>query len=82
MNMAVEKPAKGVKGFLLYNPFTDHYWFRVYNPENKREYKDYKLSIEDLEIEILAGGASLYESEEGNRISWASEYLHHDGQRV
>jgi len=73
----MEKSAKGVRGFILWNPINEQYFFRVYNPENRREYKDYKLQIEDLEIEIIAGGASLYESKLGNTLDWSSKVLKH-----
>lgn len=75
----LEKPAKGVRGFLLYNPFDDRHFFRIYDKENKRKFKDYAISIEDLEIEILASGASLmeYQPDEQpgiypNVIDWSS----------
>jgi hypothetical protein len=68
-----EKPAKGVRGFILYNPFTGNRWFRIYDPETKGKYTDYKISAEDIQVEILAGGLSLYEGEQGNRLDWASD---------
>jgi len=70
-----EQPAKGVKGFFLYNPFTERHFFRVYDPDNKRQYKDYVVSAEDIEVEILAGGLSLYHDGKSGRLDWASRYL-------
>lgn len=45
------------KGFILYNPFDKDFFFRVYSkekyePGDEAEFKDYKLCIEDLHIEI------------------------------
>ena len=56
--MIFEKPAKGVRGFLLWN---DSYFFRVYNEKDRSQFIDYKICAEDIEIEILADGLSLYE---------------------
>jgi hypothetical protein len=47
-----EKSAKGVKGFLLYNPFQKCHIFRVYDKQNKKEFIDYKIIAEDIEIKI------------------------------
>lgn len=73
-----EKPAKDVKGFLLYNPITEKYWFRVYgeiDPVTKRKtYTDYALWAEDIEVTINASGLSLYEDDK-NRLDWSSKLL-------
>ena len=71
----IEKPAKGIHGFLLYSPFTKNYFFRVYDPENKREFTDYELVIEDLEIEILSNDACLYEGGKENKLDYSSKVL-------
>lgn len=68
-----EKPTKGTKGFLLYSPFTDKYFFRVYNED--KTYKDYELWAEDIEIEIIDEHTSLKESEKGNRLDYSSKVL-------
>lgn len=75
------KPAKGAKGFLLYNPFTHRHFFRIYDPEDKRKFTDYRLSAEDIEVEILASGLELYEykdeeeAEKKNRLDWSRKVL-------
>ena len=69
-----ESPAKGVKGFILYSPFSEDYFFRVYNPD--KSFTDYELRIEELEVEIIGDFASLFEDAETyNKISWASKIL-------
>lgn len=69
-----ETPARGVRGFFLYNPITHKHWFRVYDPVDRRKYRDYEFQIEDLEVEILAHGAALYYDEETRRgsLTWSS----------
>lgn len=71
-----EQPAKGKKGFLLYSPFTGKHFFRIYESEDKRTFTDYKLCAEDIEVEILAGGLTLYK-EEGKtpRLDWSRRVL-------
>jgi hypothetical protein len=72
-----EVSAKGKRGFLLLNPFTWKHFFRIYDPDDKRKFKDYRLAAEDIEIEILCGGLSLYDGddEEKARLDWSSEVL-------
>jgi hypothetical protein len=79
----IEKPAKDVRGFLLYNPITEKHWFRVYGEidpiTNRKTHTDYSLCAEDIEITINAGGLSLYEGEDefdfGNRLDWSGKVL-------
>jgi hypothetical protein len=75
--------AKGKRGFLLWSYLTDRHFFRIYNWQdeelcNKEEsvnmhgFKDYEIYAEDVEVEILAGGLSLYENEDGeHRLDWS-----------
>lgn len=51
--MSEQQPANGVKGFLLHNPVDHKHFFRVYDPQYKSEFKDYRLGAEDIEIEIV-----------------------------
>ena len=68
----IEKPARGVSGFLIHNSLNNTHFFRIYNPKNKREYKDYELRIEDLKIEIaIDESAALFEGEDRNWIGWS-----------
>lgn len=76
--MTTETSAKGKRGFLLYNPFTGKHFFRIYESDDKRKFTDYKVCAEDIEIEILAGGLSLYKSDnedERSRLDWSSKVL-------
>lgn len=72
-----ETPAKGKKGFLLYNPFSKNYFFRIYDPVDKSKFTDYRLAAEDIEVEIVADGLSLYASDGDERslLDWSSEAL-------
>lgn len=82
----MEKPAKGTKGYLFYNIFTNKYFLRVYNEQDvearmfKKDfsYKDYSLGAEEIEVELLANGLSLYEDEnenKNNKLDWSSKVL-------
>ena len=70
----IEKPANGVRGFFLYDPFEDQHFFRVYgevDPKTGRKsFTDYKVLAEDIEVTIESTGLSLYETENGNCLNW------------
>lgn len=74
VNTTTEKPAKGVRGFLLYSPFTQKHFFRVYDPEDKSVFTDYDITAEDIEIELLSNFNSLYEGER-NRLDYSRKVL-------
>jgi hypothetical protein len=67
-----EKSAKSKKGFLLYSPTREGYFFRIYDGEN---FKDYDLIAEEIEIKIIDKWVSLYESEEKNKLDFSSKAL-------
>jgi len=67
-----EKPAKGKRGFLLYSPVKQGYFFRIYDEEN---FKDYDLIAEEIEVEIVGDWVSLYESEERNVLDFSTKAL-------
>lgn len=73
----MSKPAKGVKGCLLWNPFTDKHFFRVYS--DNHEYKDYALSAEDISIEIQDDSIVLRDSDSDNddygKVDWSDKVL-------
>lgn len=71
----IEKSAKGIKGFLLYNAFRQEYFFRIYDPEVKGKFTDYEIDAEDIDVTIDSSAISLYESESGNHLSWSSQTL-------
>ena len=76
--MKTEKSAKGVRGFLLYSPFTHKHFFRVYDPVDKSKFTDYKVTAEDIEVEILLDFNALYEDTENpdnNRLDYSSRVL-------
>ena len=56
-----EQCSKGVKGFLLYSPFHKSHFFRVYEDKDKRQFKDYKITAEDIEIKLLSKFNALIE---------------------
>lgn len=61
-SMIEKTTAAGVEGFLIYSPYEGKHLFRVYD-ENK-EFKDYHICAEDVEIRILGNSISLYESDD------------------
>ena len=64
--------AKDKKGFLLYSPIRKEYFFRIYNGKN---FKDYSLLAEEIEIKILDDSISLYENEERNILDFSTKVL-------
>ncbi len=80
----IEKPAKGIRGCLLYNMFDDRHFFRVYGETDpatgRKAFTDYRVAAEDIGVLILDGGLSFYEDSDDpdkNRLSWSSETLGH-----
>ena len=67
-----EKSAKNKKGFLLYSPVREWYFFRVYDEEN---FTDYDLIAEEIEIKIIGKWVSLYESKEKNKLDFSRKVL-------
>ena len=67
--------AKGTKGFILYSPVTNDFFFRVYDSVDKKVYKDYKLAIEDMEVEILDEFVTLVDDGEQSRIAYKRSVL-------
>lgn len=72
----IETPAKGVKGSLLWNPWTERHFFRVYDKKNKT-YTDYAIRVEDLEMEIQSNIVSIYAGTTLRPacIDWSTKYL-------
>lgn len=68
----MEKSAKNSKGFILYSPIGNHYFFRIYNKGSKT-FKDYKINCEEIEIEIISDYLSLYDDD--NILDWSSKAL-------
>lgn len=73
----IEKSAKEVKGFLLYQHGVDEatFVFRVYDAEDKRKFVDYDLAAEDIELTIDSDVLSLYDNGDRSRLDWSSKYL-------
>jgi hypothetical protein len=69
----MEKNAKGVRGFLLYSPFSKNYFFRVYNKD--KTFTDYKITAEEIEIELISKYNALIETDSGNILDFSSEVL-------
>lgn len=63
-----EKKSKGIKGFLLYNPITKNYFFRVYKKKDPTKFDDYKITAEDIEIKLLSNFNALIELNTGEKI--------------
>ncbi len=73
-----EKPAKNTRGFILYNPIAKCYFFRVYGESDtatgRKNFTDYDLCAEDIEVIVEAGSLSLFEGDR-NRLDWSSRVL-------
>lgn len=67
-----EKSAKNKRGFLLYSPFREGYILRIHEGKN---FKDYELFAEQIEIKLVDNWVSLYESEENNKLDFSSKAL-------
>jgi hypothetical protein len=71
-----EVSAKGVRGYLLYSPIGDRYFFRVHNKDNPSEFTDYKITAEDIEIKLLSDFNALVGYENGNQsLDYSSRVL-------
>lgn len=71
-----EVSAKGVRGYLLYSPIGDRYFFRVHNKDNPAEFEDYKITAEDIEIALMSDFNSLVKYENGNQsLDYSSRVL-------
>jgi hypothetical protein len=72
-----EVTAEGVIGFLIYNPFSKEYFFRVYNESDRTEFTDYRLAADEIEIEIKCKRLSLYHNDIGhlNKLDYTSKVL-------
>lgn len=71
----MEISAKGIKGFLLYSPIENRHFFRVYDPKNKHIFKDYKITAEEIEIELLSDFNALIEDEDNKQLDFSSKAL-------
>lgn len=71
-----EQGAKGIKGSLLYNFSNREHFFRVYSETNKRDFKDYRITAEDIEIQLISNFNALVEYDDGSKaLDWSSEAL-------
>ena len=68
----MERPARGVRGFLLYSPVTQKHFFRVYESGDKAKFSDYDLAAEDIEVEIVSRFVVFTES---GRLDYSSRVL-------
>ena len=68
-----EKTAKGIRGFILYSPVNQRFFFRVYNPD--KTFTDYDINCEEIEVELISDWNSLYEYPDRNSLDWSSKAL-------
>lgn len=68
----IEKSAKNVQGFFLWDYEEDEYFFRVYGENH--EFTDYNVASEDIEVTINSN-LSLYEDEDGNKLDYPSTVI-------
>lgn len=66
--MKKEKKAKGIKGRLLYSPVNKNHFFRVYDKKDPKQFKDYKITAEDIDIELISNYNALIEFDSGSNI--------------
>jgi predicted DNA-binding protein (UPF0251 family) len=71
----IEISAKKVKGFLLYSPVDQRHFFRIYDPEDKTKFVDYKITAEEIEIQLLSDFNALIHDEKGKRLDFSSRVL-------
>lgn len=67
-----EKPAKDMKGVFLYSPVKQGYIFRIYDG---KDYKDYDLVAEEINVRLIDDWVALYESEENNKLDFSTKAL-------
>jgi len=63
-----KKPAKNVTGFLLWMPDIDKHVFRVY--DEAKNYVDYTLQAQDIQVTIKANDLALIEEGGYHRLDW------------
>lgn len=68
MKRIKEKSAKYTKGYLLYSPISKSHFFRVYDKKVPSSFEDYKITAEDIEIQLLSDFNALVENEDGTKI--------------
>lgn len=66
------EPAKGKRGFLLYDPAKTGYFFRIYHDDEqgRKQFTDYDICVNDLAIEISDNFTVLNKDENGNRLEY------------
>ena len=71
-----EVSAKGIRGYLLYSSIENRYFFRVHNKDNPAEFTDYKITAEDIHIELLSDFNALVQYDDGNQsLDYSSDVL-------
>lgn len=69
----LEKPTENLEGFILYNPFNNQFFFRVYKQD--KSFTDYDIKTEEIHVKILGNSLSLYEENDQNKLGWATNVL-------
>lgn len=72
----LEEAADGKEGHLL-STRNNKYVFRIYDPENKRKFRDFKLSAQDIPVKLIDpdGRLLLKDDEFGRRITWSDRAM-------
>jgi len=68
MKRIKETSAQNITGYLLYSPIGRSHFFRVYDKKDPSNFTDYKITAEDIEIQLLSDFNSLIENEDGSKI--------------
>jgi hypothetical protein len=75
-----ETPAHKVKGFLL-RGIDGELFFRIYDKDDRRKYKDYEIRHYDLEVEIVDNYSSIFEEETTEGFDGYISYRTNHGKR-
>jgi hypothetical protein len=68
MKRIKEQSAKNTRGYLLYCPISKSHFFRIHDKKNPSNFTDYKITAEDIEIQLLSDFNALVENEDGSQI--------------
>jgi hypothetical protein len=68
MKRIKEQSAKNIRGYLLYDPISKSHFFRVHDKKDPSNFTDYKITAEDIEIQLLSDFNALVEKEDGTKI--------------
>lgn len=72
--MISKNTAKGSRGFILWSPLNNRYFYRVYT-DNRGNFIDYHIRCEELEVQIISDWVDLHTEEDNHYIDWNQKAL-------